>query len=288
MAHAAYGRLPLKRCLESAIGFARDGFPMTARLAHWRAATRDELAKSPEAAAIFLKDGTVLKNPRSCAHAGGHRQRRLVRLLRRRGGARAGALLRRQRRLLHAGRPFGAVGALGRADQGPLSRRDDLRDAGADAGLCRAQDAEPAGAVRAAQEAVPRARRGAPDGAGQAARLSRPRPPSRRSALRRRADGTADLQGLRRRTARADGSRPRPAVGSHSLLRQPHRRHGLHCRRRQGRQRGLADPFGLRQLRRGGGRGPHRRGAAEPLGLFLARPRRVPIASSRARRPCTR
>ena len=36
MAHAAYGRLPLKRCLESAVGYARDGFPMTARLAHWR------------------------------------------------------------------------------------------------------------------------------------------------------------------------------------------------------------------------------------------------------------
>ena len=36
MAHAAYGRLPLKRCLESAIGYARDGFPVTARLAHWR------------------------------------------------------------------------------------------------------------------------------------------------------------------------------------------------------------------------------------------------------------
>jgi gamma-glutamyltranspeptidase/glutathione hydrolase len=62
MAHAAYGRLPLKRCLEDAIGFARDGFPVTARLAHWRAATRDELAKSPEAAAIFLRDGAVLRN----------------------------------------------------------------------------------------------------------------------------------------------------------------------------------------------------------------------------------
>src|ERR1700761_1404052 len=32
-AHAAYGRLPLKRCLDSAIGYARDGFPVTARLA---------------------------------------------------------------------------------------------------------------------------------------------------------------------------------------------------------------------------------------------------------------
>jgi gamma-glutamyltranspeptidase len=63
MAHAAYGRLPLKRCLESAIGFAREGFPVTARLAHWRALARDELARSPEAAAIFLREGASLVNP---------------------------------------------------------------------------------------------------------------------------------------------------------------------------------------------------------------------------------
>jgi len=62
MAHAAYGRLPLKRCLESAIGYARDGFPVTARLAHWRNAERGTLAKTPEAAAIFLKEGAVLTN----------------------------------------------------------------------------------------------------------------------------------------------------------------------------------------------------------------------------------
>jgi gamma-glutamyltranspeptidase/glutathione hydrolase len=63
MAHAAYGRLPLKRCLESAIGYARDGFPVTARLAHWRELARAELVKSPEAAAIFLKEGPTLTNP---------------------------------------------------------------------------------------------------------------------------------------------------------------------------------------------------------------------------------
>src|SRR5258706_469819 len=62
-AHAAYGRLPLKRCLDSAIGYARDGFPVTARLAHWRNVARPELEKSPEAAAIFLPHGPVLKNP---------------------------------------------------------------------------------------------------------------------------------------------------------------------------------------------------------------------------------
>jgi gamma-glutamyltranspeptidase/glutathione hydrolase len=63
MAHAAYGKLPLKRCLESAIGYARDGFPVTARLAHWRDMARTDLAKSPEAAAIFLKEGAALSNP---------------------------------------------------------------------------------------------------------------------------------------------------------------------------------------------------------------------------------
>ncbi|UYN95383.1 MAG: gamma-glutamyltransferase [Enhydrobacter sp.] len=62
-AHAAHGRLPLARCLESAIGYARDGFPMTARLTHWRDTAREELAKTPEAAAIFLKDGATLANP---------------------------------------------------------------------------------------------------------------------------------------------------------------------------------------------------------------------------------
>lgn len=62
-AHAAHGRLPLKRCLESAIGYARDGFPVTARLDYWRGLAASELAKSPEAAAIFLKPGAILRNP---------------------------------------------------------------------------------------------------------------------------------------------------------------------------------------------------------------------------------
>ena len=62
-AHAAHGRLPLARSLASAIGYARDGFPVTARLAHWIGVTAEELKKSPEAAAIFLAGGAKLKNP---------------------------------------------------------------------------------------------------------------------------------------------------------------------------------------------------------------------------------
>ena len=56
-AHKAYGRLPLPRVLESAIGYARDGFPVTARLARFIAATQAELARNPESAAIFLPAG---------------------------------------------------------------------------------------------------------------------------------------------------------------------------------------------------------------------------------------
>jgi gamma-glutamyltranspeptidase/glutathione hydrolase len=62
-AHAAYGRLPLARCLESAIGYARDGFPVTARMAYWRGLAEVELQKSPEAAEIFLRPGRILRNP---------------------------------------------------------------------------------------------------------------------------------------------------------------------------------------------------------------------------------
>jgi gamma-glutamyltranspeptidase len=58
-AHAAYGRLPLARDLEAAIGYARDGFPVTARLAGWIALTAPELALQPEAAAIFLAGGVA-------------------------------------------------------------------------------------------------------------------------------------------------------------------------------------------------------------------------------------
>jgi gamma-glutamyltranspeptidase/glutathione hydrolase len=56
-AHKAYGRLPLKRDLEAAITQAREGFEVTARLAHWIEATAPELAPHAESAAIFLPQG---------------------------------------------------------------------------------------------------------------------------------------------------------------------------------------------------------------------------------------
>jgi len=58
-AHAALGRLPLARDLAPAIAFAREGFPVTSRLAAWTGATASRLAESVEAAAIFLPGGRL-------------------------------------------------------------------------------------------------------------------------------------------------------------------------------------------------------------------------------------
>lgn len=58
-AHAAHGRLPLARNLAAAAGYAREGFPVTERLANWIGASATELAQNAEAAAIFLKDGAA-------------------------------------------------------------------------------------------------------------------------------------------------------------------------------------------------------------------------------------
>ncbi|HUP35818.1 MAG TPA: gamma-glutamyltransferase [Candidatus Limnocylindria bacterium] len=57
-AHAAYGRLPLATDLAAAVGHARDGFPITARLARWIAGSAEVLAADPAAARIFLAGGT--------------------------------------------------------------------------------------------------------------------------------------------------------------------------------------------------------------------------------------
>lgn len=68
-AHAAHGRLPLARDLAAAVEHARDGFPVSARLAHWTAREAPVLAAWPESARIFLPSGAPpvagqrLRNP---------------------------------------------------------------------------------------------------------------------------------------------------------------------------------------------------------------------------------
>src|SRR5262245_4351015 len=58
-AHAKHGRLPLPRVLDAAIGYARDGFPVTARLAAFIEMMRDDLLKHSETAALLLPNGQV-------------------------------------------------------------------------------------------------------------------------------------------------------------------------------------------------------------------------------------
>jgi gamma-glutamyltranspeptidase len=64
-AHERYGKLSLARCLQDAIHYARDGYPVSARLSRWIAETSSDLAKDAASAALFLPEGKVqLKNPR--------------------------------------------------------------------------------------------------------------------------------------------------------------------------------------------------------------------------------
>lgn len=58
-AHQAHGRVPLAKVLESAIVYARDGFPVTARLASFIELMHRELAQQDEAAALFLPNGAI-------------------------------------------------------------------------------------------------------------------------------------------------------------------------------------------------------------------------------------
>jgi gamma-glutamyltranspeptidase len=68
-AHAAYGRLPLARSLEAAIGYARDGFPVTSRVAQQIESVAAENVFNAEARVIFTpggalpRAGTELANP---------------------------------------------------------------------------------------------------------------------------------------------------------------------------------------------------------------------------------
>ncbi len=62
-AHARHGKLPLARCLEPAIGYARDGFPVSERLAGWIAEAAEDLKRDPASAALFLRGSATIKNP---------------------------------------------------------------------------------------------------------------------------------------------------------------------------------------------------------------------------------
>jgi gamma-glutamyltranspeptidase len=56
-AHARHGRLPFARCLQDAIHYAGDGFPVSARVSRWIEQTAAELDGASQA--IFLPEGKV-------------------------------------------------------------------------------------------------------------------------------------------------------------------------------------------------------------------------------------
>ena len=58
-AHREYGRLPFQRNLDAAIAYARDGFPVTERLAGWIESAAADLKPHAETMAIFMPDGKV-------------------------------------------------------------------------------------------------------------------------------------------------------------------------------------------------------------------------------------
>ncbi|WP_298225241.1 gamma-glutamyltransferase [Acidocella sp.] len=57
LAHSRFGSLPLKRLLEPAIDYAREGTPVTAGIAGWIRASKPALLDDPGSSAIFLKNG---------------------------------------------------------------------------------------------------------------------------------------------------------------------------------------------------------------------------------------
>jgi len=58
-AHEEYGQLPLSRDLVAAIGYAREGYPVTGRLARWIEMCADENALNAHALALFVPGGAA-------------------------------------------------------------------------------------------------------------------------------------------------------------------------------------------------------------------------------------
>jgi len=55
--HAEFGKLPFARALGAAVEYARDGFPVTERLARWIALTAEQKVFNEDAARLLLPDG---------------------------------------------------------------------------------------------------------------------------------------------------------------------------------------------------------------------------------------
>ena len=68
-AHDAYGKLPVQRCLQAAMGFAKEGYPVGERLAGWLAFVQKDVGALPGWRSVFMpngelpKAGSTLSNP---------------------------------------------------------------------------------------------------------------------------------------------------------------------------------------------------------------------------------
>ena len=68
-AHDAYGKLPVQQCLDAAIGFAKEGYPVGERLAGWLAFVQKDVEALPGWRSVFMpngelpKAGSTLSNP---------------------------------------------------------------------------------------------------------------------------------------------------------------------------------------------------------------------------------
>jgi gamma-glutamyltranspeptidase len=161
-AHAAYGRLPMRRNLEAAIGYAGDGFPVTARLARWIGETAPSLRSIPSRRRSFSKaaphhvQGLKLSNVDlartldAIASSGwsgfyeGEVAREMARFARERGG-------------FFTERDFQVQRASwGEPLRGAYRGVTPVRNTGAHAGVHGAGDAQSRGCVRVAQHAIPR------------------------------------------------------------------------------------------------------------------------------------
>jgi gamma-glutamyltranspeptidase len=69
-AHDAYGRLPLARDLAAAIGYAREGFPVTGRLRGWIQTAGEEDALNAQARDLFMPGGRVPRTGQRLVNGG--------------------------------------------------------------------------------------------------------------------------------------------------------------------------------------------------------------------------
>ncbi len=109
-AHARFGRLPMPKLLEEAIGYAREGFPVAAGIGWWLRGAVDELCRHPASAAMFLRDGEVPRAGETWVHTN------LARSLE--------AIAEGGRDVFHRGEIARALAAFCRANGGLLSEAD--------------------------------------------------------------------------------------------------------------------------------------------------------------------